>query len=528
MPEVPLFVERFTAALTQALVQAGQFYTIEDPTKKLRPIMPLVERFVKVLLDRSGRNQTGHRIGFERPFGDSIKAGCMMMVGMSVTWQDGALRVEPVDARELYFDPSGRGLYRIRKYPIDRHQLEAWAEQEDSARKPLFDKEAIARVIGTATQDVEAQLEKERSSGHGQETKWQRKPVEIMEFLATILDREGKAAGEKELVIVANDQEIIRGPEPNPYWHGRDWIIAAPLITVPFSQYGRTYVESFRQLADAFTELTNLINDAIFTNTMNAFIAWPGKFLDPKQLDEGMSPNKIFLADDEECGTDEMPLKTLELGDPRAVRDAVAVWQGTKQELREGGMQNELNLGQLPPKGDITATEIMESKEGTNTLTTQIAGNTEDFVLAPIVELAWMTGLQMLDPDDADLADELGPEVVAMLTAQREDFRRRRFRFKAKGITGMIERARRIKNLLSFLQVVSSNEVLLREFLDRFSGEKIIERLLRDFGIDPADLEKSQEERLRDAMAAMKEMKLGGAQGGSPPAARGLPTGGPS
>jgi hypothetical protein len=231
-------------------------------------------------------------------------------------------------------------------------------------------------VIGTATQDVEAQLEKERSSGHGQETKWQRKPVEIMEFLATILDREGKAAGEKELVIVANDQEIIRGPEPNPYWHGRDWIIAAPLITVPFSQYGRTYVESFRQLADAFTELTNLINDAIFTNTMNAFIAWPAKFLDPKQLDEGMSPNKIFLADDEECGTDEMPLKTLELGDPRAVRDAVAVWQGTKQELREGGMQNELNLGQLPPKGDITATEIMESKEGTNTLTTQIAGNT--------------------------------------------------------------------------------------------------------------------------------------------------------
>lgn len=534
MPEVPQYVERFTAAITQALVQSAPWFTIEDPAGKLMKVMPIIEKTVRVMLDRSARNHTGQRIGFEKPFGDSIKAGCLMMIAMSVTWQDGALLIEPVDARELYFDPSGRNLYRIRRYEIDRYQLEKWKEQVDSNDEPLFDAEAIDNVVGRYAEDADQKLEKERSSGHGQEVKWQRRPVRIDEFLATVLDIDGKAAGEKELVVMANQQDIIRGPEENPYWHGMDWIVAAPLITVPFSVYGRSYVESFRQLADAFTELTNLINDAVFTNCMNAFMAWPSKLKDPTQLNEGVSPNKVFIADEEESNTGEDFIRSIQLGNPQAVRDGVAIWQGMKQELREGGMQNELNLGQLPPKGDITATEINASEQGTNTLTTHVAGNIESYLLSPIVELSWMTTVQMIDPSDADISDELGPEIVGMLAAQKEDFRGRRFRYKAKGITTMIERSRRIRNLLQFLTVVSSNEVMLKVFLERFSGPKIIERLMRDFGIDPNEIEKSQEEMMKDAMEAARErglMARGGAppgRSGSPPAVRGAPPGGPA
>lgn len=540
MPEVPQFVERFTAAITQALVQAGQWYTITDPAKKLTKIMPLVERVVRIMLDRAGRNQTDHRIGFEKPFGDSIKAGCMSLVAMSVTWQDGALVVEPVDARELFFDPTGRNLYRIRRFEIDRHQLDEWREQLDSQKNPLFDQDAIDRVVGGYSADSEEQIEKERMTGHGQETKWQRRPVEIHECLATILDSEGHAYGPKELAVMANRQEIIRGPEPNPYWHGRDWIIASPLITVPFSMYGRSYVEGFRQIAHAFTELTNLLHDSVFTSNMNCFMAWPSKLRDPNQIDEGVSPNKVFVADEEETDTSEEFIKSVKLGNPQAMQHGVAMWQGLKAELREGGLQNELSLGQIPPKGDITATEIVESKEGSNSLTTHIAGNIESYVLSPLLELAWMTTLQMLDPADEDLRDELGEEVADMLSAQKEDFRKRRFRFKANGLTGIIERARRIRNMLGFLQVATGNERLMALIEKRFSMDKLLDRMMRDFGIDPYELEKSDEEKMQEAIQAARDAGLmarrgptpgspaGAPRTGSAPAPRALPGGIPT
>lgn len=524
MPEVPQYVERFTAAIAQALIQSGQWFTITDPVKKLTKIMPIVERTTKILLDRSGRNQMGHRIGFEMPFGDAVKAGCMMMVALCVKWQDGALRVEPVDARELYYDPSGRGLYRRRRYKVDLYEVEAWAEQEDSEGNPLFDKEAISRLTSPGASDAEETIRKEKASGHGMEERWQRKPVTIDEFLCTILDLDGKAKGTNQLVVVGNETEIIRGPEPNPNWHGRDWIVAAPLLTVPFSVYGRTYVESFRLIADAFTEFTNLIHDAVFTNAMNAYIAWPNLMADPGQLNDGVSPNKVFMADEDECDPGQQFIQALELGNPQAVRDAVAVWTGMKQELREGASQNELALGQLPPKGDITATEIIKSDEGGNALVAHIAGNLENLILGPVVELAWMTGLQNLDPDDPDLADELSPEVLSMLASQREDFRSRRFRFKAKGITGIIERGRKVRELLNFLTVVSGNQLLAEALLKRFSGDKLMDYLMRLFGIDPEELEKSQEEKMRDALEAAKQAAVGqgalipGQGGGSAPA----------
>ena len=126
----------------------------------------------------------------------------------------------------------------------------------------------------------------------------------------------------------------------------------------------------------------------------------------------------------------------------------------------------------------------------------------------------------MLDPDDAEIKDELGPEIVGMLTAQREDFRGRRFRYKVKGITGMIERNRRIRNLLNFLTVSSGNEMLMQVLLDKFSGAKIMDRLIRDFGIDPGELEKTEQERMLDAMKAARSQGL---MGGGAPGAPGAP-----
>src|SRR5690606_9068324 len=164
---------------------------------------------------------------------------------------------------------------------------------------------------------------------------------------ATILDpATGKMIADRMLMIVANGKFLIRGPEVNPYWHNQDWIVFTPMVSVPLSIYGRTYMEEWAPTADAFVEMTNLILDAVQTSAMKAFAAQPELLADPTQLAEGISPNKVYQM------AEGMPvaqfIAEIDLG--QLPQEAVAVWQAIKSELREGAKLSEIALGQMPGK----------------------------------------------------------------------------------------------------------------------------------------------------------------------------------
>lgn len=525
LAEVPAFVERFVASIRQALVQAGTWYTVEDPLDPENQLAPIVEK--KILwhaLGRSGRNATGQRIGFPHTFGDMVKAGALMAVAASVTWDrmHGSLKIEAVDPRELYFDPTGRGLYRRRRRLIDKHVVEGWKALRDDEGSPIYDAAAIDRAIamGTAGPETEREADKEEAQGHGEGERGTRKEVWIDEFLGTILDREGSDVyGSPRLVVLANEREVIRGPEPNPFWHGRDWIVFSPIIPIPFSVYGKTYVEDFKDIAKMFDELTNLILDATRTAAMNAFEGNPDWFENPEQLNDGVHPNKVFIRS-EDAVPGEPGIRSLELGQPQALASAVQIWQGIKQQTRESASQNELNLGQIPPKGDITATEIIGVQSGTQALVSSIATDLEEQVLDPILDLSWWTFLQHFEPaSDPEMARAVGRENAAMIVARREEFRDRSFRFKANGITGMLARQQRVRALLSALQVIGSNPVLAQAYAQEYSLARTVEQILRDSGADLTRIEKTPQERRREELAAARAAASGGAAHGEAPGA---------
>lgn len=520
MPEASNFVDRWAAAMRDALMGSEQFFSVEDPADQNRNLVPHVEKLMKVLLSRCGRTHSGHPMDFAAVFEDQMKLGSISCMCAAVTWQDtpdgGYVACESVDPFTVWLDPTGRRMYRIRRSTIDMQDLMSLVRLSDREGEPIYDEEQIMQLA--ASLDEEGKESAERITGYQQDVSSNRKTIKLDEYLATIVDQEGRVVDVDALTVIANDRFVIRGPEPNPFWHERDWIVMAPLVTVPFSVYGRSYMEDWSSVATAFTEMTNLILDGAFTQAINAYVMQPDMLADPSQASEGISPNKGFML------AEGMPvadfLKEIELG--RLGREPVEVWQALKNEIRDGAKLNEIALGQLAV-GEKTATEVAETQQASSAIIRSIARTIESRFLEPVLTLMWQTALQHMDFSDPKVSEEIGEETAAMLQRRREEFSDRNIKFRVRGISELIDRQAKLRGLMGLLQTVGANELLLQEFFQTFSPTSLLRELVRLHGVDPLPLMMTDQERQMRETAA--QMAGGGEEpartGGSPPRPQG-------
>lgn len=497
MPEAPQYIDRWAAAMREALDTGGEWFGVEDETGQNGPLMPHVTKLMKVLLGRCSITPDGHQADFSSVFEDQMKMGALMQLCASVTWDESRQwpTVASVDPREVWVDPKLRHLYRRRRYMIDKHELRALAKEADGNGDKLYNETVIAALL-TSIDEIER--EKEQSSGHssgGQPTT--RQEIQIEEWLATVVDNDGDVVVSRGLTVIANDRFAIRGPEENPFWHDTDWIVSTPLIPVPFSAYGRTYMEDWADVADAFVEMTRLILDGTFTSTLKAFAATPSMLNDPSQLANGIAPNTIFQLSDE--GTDiKNFLKEIDLGTLPA--ESFQVWQALKQELRDGAKLSEIALGQLAPKQGTTATEISTVSQSGSAMVRSMARTVESRFVEPVLTLVYQTALQHMD--FTALASELGEETAMMLQARKEEFRDLKIKFRVRGISSIVDRQSQLRNMLALLQLVAQNELLFQEFVKNTSMRKTLNKLFQLFGIDMADLQLTKEEQAVEALTA--------------------------
>lgn len=511
MPEAPQFIDRWAAAMREALEGNDQWFAAVDETGESNEMMPHIERLMRILLGRCGVTPDGHRTDFSSVFEDQMKLGALMASCLSVTWKEdergGWPSVESTDPREVWKDPKGRNMYRLRRYEIDKHELMALAELADENDEYVYNIDEIERLASQV--DMDQQREKERSSGSSHDEQAStRVPIVLDEWVCDVLMPDGSLPYTNTLIVVANDRYIIRGPEPNPFWHGRDWVVLTPMISVPFSIYGRSYMEDWADVADAFIEMTNLVLDATYTSAIHAYAAAPEMLRDPRQLAEGVSPNTVFELEEGTRPQDFM--KEIELGTLGA--DVVRIWQALKQEMREGAKLSEIALGQLPPNAHHTATAVAEVSQSGSAMIRSMARTIESRLLEPALTMVWQTALQHMDFQQ--LAPELGEEFTNALTQRREEFMERRIRFRVRGISGLIDRQSKLRNMLSMLQVVGQNEMLVQALMQRTSGNKLLNTLFRLFGLDPKDIELSRTER-------MIEQATGGASAAGVPREQG-------
>lgn len=516
MPEAANFVDRWAAALREALIQAGRWFVVEDSRDPNRQLVPHVEKVMDFVLGRCGRTPQGHVVGFSAVFEDLMKMGSLMQCAAAVTWDpdDGRVAIEAVDPRQVWLDHTGRGQYRIRRTEVEKHDLLAMARlTTDDDGESLYDIAEIERLAAAVS--VAEREAREISGGHGSDISSTRKPITIDEYLATIVTEDGEPIGEgQQVVVVANGQFVIRGPEENPWGHGRDWIVTAPMVTVPFSVYGKSYMEDWSSVAYAFTEMSNLILDAAVLQSMRVFAMQGNALEDPQQASQDLEPLKKYLLADGRLPREFVDAIDLGSLGPEVLR----VWEALKSEMREGAKLNEIALGQMAPSAGTTATEVSQTQQSSSAIVRSIARTIEERLLEPVLTLTWATALQNMDFSDPEIRAYVGAEAADMLQQRREDFLSEGVTFKVRGISALVDRQAKLRNFLSMLQVVASNEMLMQAFVQRFSVSKVLETLVHQFGVDPHDIEPTQMER----MMAQLTQPAGGVQqdgvAGDPPA----------
>lgn len=533
---IPSFAERFAATHREALTQNPDWAQVTDRYDETGVLSKFGTKLTRIALDFAGTNTSGQAVAFEHDFGNMVLTGALMKMVVAIQYDPKAGRVvtELVDPRQCYWDPTGRNLYRVRFWEVDKETLLRQADLVDEEGEPLYDKEAIESVV--ASHDMRVVKNQQDSSGQGQMLSSHRTPILIKEWLVDLIDRkdgasESRIVRERQLVVTANDHTIIRGPEKNPWWHGKDWIVSHPVLQAPLKAVdGRTYVELFRQAVETHENVTNRILDAVSTTSMNAFEVNPDLLDDPTTLEHGIAPNQTIFRD-ADAPPGEKAITPIQMGNTLSA-DIMRVWDATRREAQEAGAQSDLSLGQTA-RGETTATEVVESKAGQSALNSSISIDIDLGFLSPVAELVYYTAIQKVDETSKCIWPALSPEDQAMLRSRREEFRARPVHVRARGLTAAVRRSKRLRGLLGALNVLGSNPMLIQEFQKNYSVGKLVNVVLEDFGVETDAIKLSEQEKFarddamrqakaqQDAATAMAAMTPGG--GGAPSGAPGGP-----
>jgi hypothetical protein len=499
LPNVAQYVDRFAAAMKDSLLASDRFYSVMDPADDERDIAEGVQRMTDYWLSRVGKNASGTPLSFASVFEDQIKLGAMMAASSVTLWKDdvkgGRVAIETVDPRNVWFDPTYRDLYRIRREEIDRHQLKGMIGAKDAKGMPLYDHEQLSGLIQAL--EVDAMAERERLTGVGQQISTSRSPIELREYRATVVDNNGCVC-DNGLFVVANNRYLLRH-EKNPFWHGNDWLTYTPFVNVPLSPYGRSYMEDFGSIAHTFIEMTNMMLDATRTASMKAFVVVPEMLLNPGQLAQGITPNAMFQLDAGYRAEDFA--KALDLG--HLPPDAYNMWNSLKNELREAASINEIGLGQFAPNSRTSATEVAQASQSSSAMIRSVAQTIETRWLDPTLDLVWKTGIQHARLDDERLAAAFGnPELYRALIENKRELVRRPYTFQARGISSLLTRSQTLNSILQILGVVAQNELLLQEFLKVIDPETLVKQLFTLSNVDIKVLQASERQKLMRAAVA--------------------------
>ncbi len=537
---VASYCERFAAGQREALMSDPNWIEIEDRYDETGELGKFATKLTRLALDFAGTNLSGQPVAFEHDFGNHVLTGTLMAMCAAVTWdpRNGRVQIEQRDPRQTYLDPTGRGLYRVSFWETDKETLLRMAELKNQLGEPLYDAEAIEELVATHSLDVAQNLED--SSGQGAHLTSARTPILIKEWLVDLIDTSGgnaekKVVRERQLIVTANDSVIIRGPEKNPYWHGKDWVVFHTVLQSPMKSVGgRTYVETFRPSVQTHENVTNRILDAFSLSSLNAFEVNPDVLDDPSALEEGISPNMTIFRDPDAPAGD-LAVRPIELG-RQTGQDASNIWNATRRDMQEAGGQSDLSLGQTA-RGETTATEAQLSNAGQSALQNSISIDIDVAYLAPICELVYYTALQHVGSASKGIWSALSEDEQQMLTARRSEFKEQPIQVRAKGLTNSVKRKQRLRGLTGALNVIGGNPVLMQEYMKDYSVGKLVARLLSDFGVDTNDLALSSDQKFQrdDAIRQQKAKEQAAAAMAGPMAAmagapgmEGEATGGPT
>jgi hypothetical protein len=526
LPKVAVSVEQFAAFVKRALVQFGSWFSIDpgpDTPTRLSPTQAasLVKCYLGRLCDGNNKYTP-----FEVRLTDAIKVGLLksriilkvhgehekyrrfyaepaapimdletgtpvqqppeLKTQEATQWR---LRVDLIDPKDFFDDPSGRGLYRIHR--VERDIKDVIQAAEDG----IYDLEAVMHISDDYT-DMEMVQNRQRTANQQQpQTPGFRKRVVIDECWGTILDKDGHVVHENVVWAVANDKYIIRQPEPNPWWHQEDPFVVSALIRVPFSQLHKALYDTATSLNVALNEMFNLMIDGGMAAVWGVRQLRASELEDPNQVSDGIPSGTTLVV------KDSLPhnAKVLEkVTEGEVPGDAMAVFEMLDRAFNTAALTNEIKMGALPPR-QVKATEITEASQNSAVLMDSLAGDIENELIVPTLRKGWLAIMQNADDLNSDeVVGAIGQRAAVMLgemaPAERFALYASGYRFKVQGLSATLARVRDFQKIMALMQACMSNPILMQAFWMKYSADKMLQQVFRTLNLNPENFELTEEE----------------------------------
>lgn len=438
-------------------------------------------------------------------------------------WQ---LRTSLVRPRDLYLDPSGKGLYIIEASEIDWHEL---VEQSEGP-EPLYDirelRAAQSRAAGGGPGRLESR-DGERDAEVSAETNTPvppsgagRRKVQLLECWGTILNEDGEAVYRNVVCTIASEKYVIRRPQQNPFWHQRPPYVICPLLRVPFSVNHKALYDDVVDLNLSLNKMFNLMLDGAIASAWNTRQVHMDRIKNSEDFTAGIPPGSTLIPnDDVPPGT---PLM-MSVNTGQVPGDAMAMYALVDKEMQSASMDNDIRAGQVP-QGRVTATAVSEASTQGSLFFESIIYNLEHNFIQPALWMCWLTILQHADdwmqPETRNLIGEDAARALAGLSpARRYMLYAEDARFRVYGISSVLARTKQYQKLLALLQVINANAPIGQAILQEIDLTKFLHMLFQSLNLDPDALLLSEQQKLERQVQQMEQMHrtlLGGGMPGMP------------
>lgn len=516
LPKVPVAVEQMSALVKRALVQFGNYFSVDVDTElgqlitgdEIREMLKVFLRdlwapggkvtdFPTIVSDAMkqallkcliifkvhGAYKKGRKLSFEKGIGFKEKE--------IETWK---LRIDLVRFEDYYPDPTGNNLYEIHRVERDLYEVVDMSEGDDPIYDPAMVQKLVEHSGGGERADDEKLSEGDRNQNETTPPSF-RKRVVLDEFWGTLLRDDGTVAHRNIVATVANERFLIRPPEPNPFWHQRSPLVVAPLIRVPHSVWHKALYDHASDLNIAINELYNLLIDGGMASVWGISQLRVEDLEDPSQVEGGIRQG-MTLAVKQTLPHNAKVYERLTEG--QAPIEALQIFESLNSEFSQAALTNELKLGSLPQK-QVLATEVLESGQSQNLMLDGVVADLENQCMSPTLELAFLVIMQMADKLPEEAFSFLNNKKVALMIMRAEPEERfvlffNRCRFVVNGLSSTMARALEFQKLMAFLQAVGINPLMLQAFITKYSPEKFLAQLLNALNLNPKNFERTEEE----------------------------------
>ena len=396
------------------------------------------------------------------------------------------LAIELVPWEDWFPDPSLLNKYVIHEVTVPLSDLGA---------NPDYDPEVVEHVRGNAyatyadmykrvTQDVVF-------VAHDQDE------VRIQEVWGDLIDPSTGKVYETNCFWTVCNGQLLRPPTPNPFWHGKRPFVSAALLRTPNSTIHKALADDAVNTWRFLNELISLMFDGALASVWGKGQLRTDFLENPEDFQQGIPQAATFVL---RPNTPEGYKAYEKIDSGELPEYAAKMFDLAMREFQTAMITNDLKLGQQPPR-ESTATAIVEAMQASGSLFESIAARTEDTFLDPIFELSWMTILQyefdhkLTDPALVQILGEKRVyEMMQMTNEERFVILAQAAKFKCRGLRGVTARSRVLTKIANLLQLMGQNEPLAQAILEKYSMKRIAEVTIRNSGIDPSTLEKTQDE----------------------------------